>query len=65
MQDFRNLKVWQKAHEYVLLVYRGSGGFPAHETSGYGVNCGGRACRSLQISPKVPDAARTPISRDS
>ena len=34
MQDFRNLKVWQKAHEYVLLVYRGSGGFPAHENFG-------------------------------
>jgi four helix bundle protein len=34
VQDFRNLKVWQKAHEYVLAVYRATANFPSHETFG-------------------------------
>src|SRR5262245_41670649 len=34
MQDFRNLKVWQKAHAFVLSVYRLTGAFPNHETFG-------------------------------
>ncbi|MBM3979946.1 MAG: four helix bundle protein [Planctomycetes bacterium] len=31
MQDFRNLKVWQKAHSLVLAVYRATKGFPKEE----------------------------------
>src|SRR5262245_34266308 len=34
MQDFRNLKVWQKAHAFVLGIYRGTGTFPNHELFG-------------------------------
>jgi four helix bundle protein len=34
MQDFRNLKVWQKAHALTLEVYRGTRGFPANERFG-------------------------------
>jgi four helix bundle protein len=34
MQDFRNLKVWQKAHAFVMSVYRTTGDFPNHETFG-------------------------------
>jgi four helix bundle protein len=34
MQDFRNLRVWQKAHAFVLSVYRWTGNFPQHELFG-------------------------------
>ena len=34
MQNFRNLKVWQKAHQLALLVYRVTADFPREETFG-------------------------------
>ncbi len=34
MQDFRNLKVWQRAHALTLDVYRITRGFPADERYG-------------------------------
>lgn len=34
MQDFRNLHVWQKAHELTLLVYRLTQNFPKDEMFG-------------------------------
>src|SRR3984893_10592145 len=34
MKDFRNLKVWEKAHSLTLAVYRASGGFPRQELFG-------------------------------
>jgi four helix bundle protein len=34
MQDFRELKVWQKAHKLVLEVYKASTKFPASERYG-------------------------------
>ena len=34
MQNFRNLKVWQKAHELALLVYRLTADFPREEAFG-------------------------------
>lgn len=34
MQDFRNLKVWQKAHELALLTYHLTADFPREETFG-------------------------------
>jgi len=34
MQDFRDLKVWQKAHELVLAVYRATEAFPKTEIYG-------------------------------
>lgn len=34
MQDFRNLKVWQKAHALTLAVYRGTRSFPSDEKFG-------------------------------
>ena len=33
-KSFRDLIVWQKAHEFVLEVYRLTGGFPKQETFG-------------------------------
>ncbi len=34
MQDFRNLKVWQKAHELALLAYKVTADFPREEMFG-------------------------------
>lgn len=34
MQNFRNLKVWQKAHELVLDIYRHTKYFPSDERFG-------------------------------
>ncbi|MDM7923263.1 MAG: four helix bundle protein [Pyrinomonadaceae bacterium] len=34
MQDFRNLKVWQKAHELALLTYEVTAEFPREELFG-------------------------------
>jgi four helix bundle protein len=34
MQDFRNLKLWQKSHEATLAIYRVSGAFPRTEVYG-------------------------------
>ena len=34
MQDFRNLKVWQRAHELALLTYRLTADFPKDEVFG-------------------------------
>ena len=34
MQDFRNLKVWQKAHELTLLIYKQTLDFPREELFG-------------------------------
>lgn len=34
MRDFRELKVWQKAHQVALDVYRSSKDFPADERFG-------------------------------
>ena len=34
MQDFRNLKVWQKAHALTLAVYRATRNFPPDEKFG-------------------------------
>ncbi len=31
IQTFRDLLVWQKAHEFVLMVYKISATFPSHE----------------------------------
>jgi four helix bundle protein len=34
MRDFRQVKVWQKAHDLALEVYRETSGFPASERFG-------------------------------
>ena len=34
MKDFRNLEVWQKAHQLTLEVYRATKGFPVDERFG-------------------------------
>ena len=34
MQDFRNLKVWEKAHQLTIAVYQATINFPKDETYG-------------------------------
>lgn len=34
MKDFRDFKVWEKAHEFVLETYRLTSNFPKHELFG-------------------------------
>lgn len=34
MKDFRKLKVWEKAHQFVLAVYQTTASFPREETYG-------------------------------
>ena len=34
MRDFREIKVWQKAHKFALEIYRSTQGFPAEERFG-------------------------------
>ena len=34
MRDFRELKVWQKAHRFTLDIYRATQGFPKEERFG-------------------------------
>jgi four helix bundle protein len=42
MQDFRNLRVWQKGHQLTLAVYKTTGGFPKSEL--YGLTSQMRRC---------------------
>jgi four helix bundle protein len=44
MKDFRNLKVWERAHEITLTVYRCTRDFPREET--YGLVSQLRRCSS-------------------
>jgi four helix bundle protein len=34
MQDFRNLKVWQKSHALTIEIYRATEAFPGNELYG-------------------------------
>ena len=46
MKDFRDLKVWERAHSLVLAMYRMTGQFPKHETFGL-VSQIRRSCASI------------------
>jgi four helix bundle protein len=46
MQDFRNLKVWQKAHALTLDVYRSTRDFPGDERFGLTAQLR-RSCASI------------------
>jgi four helix bundle protein len=59
MQDFRNLKVWQKAHALTLAVYRGTRNFPLDEKFGITSQVR-RSCASIPANlaegcPRVGD----------
>jgi four helix bundle protein len=44
MKDFRDLKVWQRAHQITLAIYRSTRNFPREET--YGMVSQLRRCSS-------------------
>ena len=44
MKDFRDLKVWQRAHQITLAIYRSTRNFPREET--YGMVSQLRGCSS-------------------
>jgi four helix bundle protein len=46
MQDFKSLKVWQKAHQLTLNVYKATAGFPPEERYGL-TSQTRRACASI------------------
>lgn len=53
MQDFRNLKVWQKAHQLVLAIYAMTRALPREET--YGMVAQMRRT-AMSIPMKIADA---------
>jgi four helix bundle protein len=44
VRDFRDLTVWQKAHEVALLVYKMTRGFPVNERYGLTIQLRRAAC---------------------
>ena len=42
MQDYRELRAWQRAHEFVLALHRATARFPVHER--YGLTQQARRC---------------------
>ena len=65
MKDFRNLKVWEKAHAMALKVYKITKDFPRDEL--YGITSQMRkAAVSVQTTlPKAADAELMETSHDS
>lgn len=49
MQNFRNLKVWQRAHQTTLLVYRITDDMPARERYGLMAQVR-RSCSSIEAN---------------
>jgi len=52
MQDFRNLKVWQHAHELALAVYAATSKMPQEERFGLTSQIAVARCRSPLTSSK-------------
>ena len=52
MKDFRDLKVWAKAHQLTLAVYRATAGFPRSEL--YGLTSQIRRC-STSVAANIAE----------
>lgn len=57
MQSFRELIVWQKAHELTLAIYRATNGFPKTEV--YGVTSQLRRCAASVPANLAEGRSRT------
>ena len=65
MQDYRNLKVWEKAHQLTLVIYKVTTQFPKEELYGLTSQVR-RACSSIPanvgkavgeiVMPNLPDS---------
>lgn len=53
MKDFRNLKVWERAHDVTLEVYRATRSFPREEL--YGLTSQTRRC-SASIAANIAES---------
>ena len=51
-RNFRDLIVWQEAHQFVLGVYRAAAGFPKHEN--YGLSSQFR-CAAVSIAANIAE----------
>jgi four helix bundle protein len=58
LKNFKELKIWQKAYQLSLIVYRVSAGFPPHEESGL-------TSRIRKASVSVPSDIAEGYGRDS
>lgn len=61
MRDFRTLKVWEKAHEFVLKIYHRTSAFPADERFGL-TNQLRRATAAIPMN--IADACGTAADAD-
>ena len=52
MKDFRNLRVWEKAHQLTLQIYSATARFPKHEL--YGLTSQIRRC-SVSIAANIAE----------
>ena len=62
MKDFRDFKVWEKAHELVLEIYKCTADFPKQELVGLVTQCAVAVRPSKQTLPKVAAVSGTPNS---
>ena len=61
MQNFRNLKIWQKAHELALSVYRLTADFPREEA--FGLKHSLRKA-AVDIAASIAEGSSKPTDRD-
>jgi four helix bundle protein len=54
-KSFKDLIVWQKAHEFVLGIYKVTASFPKHET--YGLSCQMRRA-AVSIAANIAEGFR-------
>ena len=62
MQDFRKLKVWEKAHQLALELYRVTRAFPAHER--FGITDQMRRA-SMSIAANIVEGTARATDRDT
>ena len=65
MRDFKQLKVWQKAHRLALEIYRHTQSFPAEERFGLTIQLRRAAASVPSTSPKERAETPTWTSPDS
>jgi four helix bundle protein len=61
MENFRKLKVWQKAHVLVLRIYRTTSLFPAEER--FGLTSQLRRA-AVSIAANIAEGSKRPTSKD-
>jgi len=60
MKDFKQLKVWEKAHQLALAIYKATAQFPKEELYGLTSQIAGQVCPFQQTLPKAVDETQMP-----